>query len=38
MDTDKDCDELLDNILKELSITKEQGIEISKNLANKQNV
>ena len=32
MDTDKDCDELLDNILKELSITKEQGIEISKKL------
>lgn len=32
MNTDKKCDELLDDILKELSLTKEQGIEISKKL------
>ena len=32
MNTDKTCDELLDSILKELELTKAQGIEISRKL------
>ncbi len=32
METNKECDELLDNILKELEITREQGIQLSEKL------